>query len=1255
MKTCLKIFIISVFLTAVNGSEIGQPFLKNYYPKETGGSSQTWDIIQDERGVMYFGNTVGILEFDGRSWQTIELPNKTMVRSLAIDQNNRIYAGGVSEFGYLEPDSVGVLRFVSLLPFVDEQHRDISRVWTIKVTDAGIYFQTREKILRFTEKDNGWKVKVWNAEHQFGFAFWLNNTYYVQQIGAGLMAMTDDSLHLLPGGEQFIGDRMQVMLPYTVDATGFARTILIGTFNRGLFLFDGQRFSPFKTEVDAILQANSVYGGVILSDGTIGLITLNGGFIVIDREGRRSNIINRRTGLSSDNINALFIDREGSVWMGPEGSITYVEIPSPFSVFNESSGLIGPPADIVRHKGVLYLATSNGIYYLDKSSSMFRIVEGIQGIPQSFKILSIGDDLLAAINDGLYRIRGTNAKIIKKSIGLSYAPVYLHQSKRRGTRVFVALVDGLATYVLDQGQWKLEGKIAGIDDYITGIAEPEPGVFWLSSSAGDVIRLRFRGNTLEPEEIRTFSGAFGLPEGGAYVLGHADKLRFNTDQGLYRFDESTERFEPDTLFKGVPLGERPVLYNGVTGDDHGNLWVNLGGETVKMMLQPDGSYESDKTLFLRLAKNPAALIYPEENGVVWFGTDKELIRYDPRIAKIYDENYASLIRRVMIGEDSLLFGGYMTPSLDRVQTLPYSSAAIRFEFSATSYDNPEEIRYQSRLEGFDTKWSAWTGENTRIYTNLPPGDYEFQARTKNIYQHISKAALFKFNVMPPWYRTWYAYIFYALFFGLLVFAADRFQRRRLIKRERDRAQLREAELRAQTAEAQSKVLQAENERQKNIELLSEMGKEITASLSIKNVIDTVYDHINNLMDASIFGIGIFNQQSNEIEMPATKENGKTLASFSYSLEDENRPATWCFRNQGEIFINDYTREFSKYVKKLSKAAAGDNPESMIYLPLTYKEKKIGVITAQSFRKNSYTEYHLNILRNLATYTAIALDNADTYRHLNATLDDLKATQQKLITQEKLASLGALTAGIAHEIKNPLNFVNNFAELTRELASELGEELQKLKARLTADEAENIMDILSNLSQNASKINEHGKRADSIIRSMLQHSRGKKGEPQPTELNSMLEEDINLAYHGMRAQDSAFNVKIEKNFAQDLKAIKIVPQDVSRVFLNIITNGFYEVHKKKQTLNGNFEPKLSITSRDHKNYVEVSIEDNGNGIPAEIQDRLFNPFFTTKPAGQGTGLGLSISYDIIVQEHNGEMFFETEAGKFTRFVIRLPKN
>jgi signal transduction histidine kinase len=268
-----------------------------------------------------------------------------------------------------------------------------------------------------------------------------------------------------------------------------------------------------------------------------------------------------------------------------------------------------------------------------------------------------------------------------------------------------------------------------------------------------------------------------------------------------------------------------------------------------------------------------------------------------------------------------------------------------------------------------------------------------------------------------------------------------------------------------------------------------------------------------------------------------------------------------------------------------------------------------------------------------------------------TLLQLKATQSQLIQSEKMASLGELTAGIAHEIQNPLNFVNNFSEVNEELIGELKNELAMGNMR-SANE------IANTIKSNEQKINQHGKRADSIVKGMLQHSRASSGQREPTDINALADEYLKLTYHGLRAKDKSFNAKFETQFDPTLGKINVVPQDIGRVLLNLINNAFYAVTEKRRQLDGGYEPTVSIITRrinssgDGGEKVEVTVKDNGNGIPHKVIDKIFQPFFTTKPAGSGTGLGLSLSYDII-KTHGGEISVQSTEGEGSEFVISLP--
>ena len=266
--------------------------------------------------------------------------------------------------------------------------------------------------------------------------------------------------------------------------------------------------------------------------------------------------------------------------------------------------------------------------------------------------------------------------------------------------------------------------------------------------------------------------------------------------------------------------------------------------------------------------------------------------------------------------------------------------------------------------------------------------------------------------------------------------------------------------------------------------------------------------------------------------------------------------------------------------------------------------------------------------------------------MKVTLENLHKTQTQLIQSEKMASLGELTAGIAHEIQNPLNFVNNFSEVNAEMLTELEEELKKGN---TAD----ALSLVSELKQNEQKINNHGKRADGIVKGMLQHSRKSSGQKEPTDLNALADEYLRLAYHGLRAKDKAFNAELVTNFESKLPKVNVIPQDIGRVFLNVINNAFYATQQKAKIAGGEYKPTVEVSTAQQNGAVVITVKDNGTGIPQTIREKIMQPFFTTKPTGEGTGLGLSLSYDIVVKGHGGNFDVDTKEGEFTEFKISLP--
>jgi two-component system, NtrC family, sensor kinase len=263
-----------------------------------------------------------------------------------------------------------------------------------------------------------------------------------------------------------------------------------------------------------------------------------------------------------------------------------------------------------------------------------------------------------------------------------------------------------------------------------------------------------------------------------------------------------------------------------------------------------------------------------------------------------------------------------------------------------------------------------------------------------------------------------------------------------------------------------------------------------------------------------------------------------------------------------------------------------------------------------------------------------------------TLNDLKATQTQLIQSEKMASLGELTAGIAHEIQNPLNFVNNFSEVSVELLAELKDEEEK-------GNKEDVIAIADDLTQNLEKIRHHGKRADTIVKAMLQHSQSGSGTKEPTNINPLADECMRLAYHGLRAKDKSFNAEMITHFDETLPQINVIPQDIVRVMLNLFNNAFYAVNQKQKTAGADYKPEVTVTTSKENNQVVIKVKDNGIGIPDAIKEKIMQPFFTTKPTGEGTGLGLSLTYDMVVKGHGGTVTVDTREGVFTEMIVSLP--
>lgn len=346
----------------------------------------------------------------------------------------------------------------------------------------------------------------------------------------------------------------------------------------------------------------------------------------------------------------------------------------------------------------------------------------------------------------------------------------------------------------------------------------------------------------------------------------------------------------------------------------------------------------------------------------------------------------------------------------------------------------------------------------------------------------------------------------------------------------------------------------------------------------------------------------------------------------------------------EIISNDFFKTNETYFKNASALAI------IWFIAILYSQSRQSK-AAEKERIKRQHEDELNraiAIRKVELEVLVSERTAELTKQkeeLELALEELRNTQSQLIQSEKMASLGELTAGIAHEIQNPLNFVNNFSEVSNEL-------LEEMQAEIEQGNSAEVKQIVKDLKSNLEKINHHGKRADSIVKGMLLHSRASTGQKEPTDINALADEYLRLAYHGLRAKDKSFNAKFDTDFDENLGKINVIPQDMGRVILNLLTNAFYAVTEKKKALGDSFQPAVTISTRKVGKNLELRVTDNGNGIPQKVLDKIFQPFFTTKPTGQGTGLGLSLSYDI-VKAHGGEIKVESVEDKGTEFTVEIP--
>jgi len=1208
--------------------ENGYPFIRSFNANQYKAHAQNFAVTRDHNGVMYFGNFAGILQYDGEFWNLIPTEKTTRVTALATDSLNRVYVGARGEFGTLVTNMDGSMVFSSLLGNYKDSLGFLD-VFQIFPTRDGICFLTKNKIFLWNEGI----MDIFNPEDEITAGFYLYHDLFLQMKSQGLVRYSNKKLIPIPGGDFFAGAiEIKSMLPYPDHG------ILIASGTQGLYTLGPSGIKPFKTNADESFRKSVITSGAMLKDSSYAFGTSRQGIFILCPHGEIKQVIDKKADLIDQNVQALFADDNNILWAALNNGISMIELPAPITYFDDNSGLDGGINHIIRFKGTLYVSTYQGLFWYDENSRGFKSFPQI--ITACWGVVPFGDEMLAATSQGIFCIRGNQVQSIKDGFSMS-----LIRSSLDPSLFLTGEMGGFFSLKNNNGSWSLQ-LIDASEEEITDLEEDSTGAIWASTLTRGVFRYDINKN--KPEY---FDETAGLPEtSGSYINILNGQVAVSTRMGLYLFDNKTRSFHKISLIEKDTAGQGQ-WYSFLTETKNGDLWANAGDETQLTFLRKQGKwYEQEQTPFLPVDDWVIWAMYPEENGLSWFGGPNGLLKYDPSVKLQNLDPWPTLIRQVTTKDDSVLFSGGVAQTI-----LPYKYNSLRFEFSAPFYSALGENQYRYMLDGFEETYSDWATQSHKEYTNIPKGNYVFRVQARNVYNRISKEATFGFRILAPWYLTWWAYLLYTIFAASLMYLILILRNRQLLKEKKA--------LEQKISERTAEVVQQKEEIEKQSEELANKNDELE---KINIVVKAINSEINfaNLLQSLLEKTRMIKSvdKSTALVYDNSLNAFKFKASFGWDV-NKLEPVNLSLAQAEKRYLKNAEEIFEDIFLKTDFSALDDIPvlnqlglpKSMLVLVIKVENRVEAFLILENMnRPNAFENKDLSFIRNSKEHIISAFIKTRILEDLQQTLQNLKETQDQLIQSEKLASLGALTAGIAHEIQNPLNFVNNFSSLSGELASELEVFIGEIKDQIPAGKYEDAAEVIGMIRGNVLKINEHGKRAESIVKGMLQHSRGRSSEFEEIDINNMVAEYVNLAYHGMRAKDKSFNTSIKTQLDPAVGKARIVPQDLSRVILNIVNNSCYALDEKTKKHIPGFAPEVVISTAKINDKIEIRIKDNGTGIPEPVIEKIFNPFFTTKPTGKGTGLGLSMSFDIVTQIHKGKLEVKSKEGEFTEFIITIPE-
>ncbi len=873
-RLCLVFFVTVLLQLTVFSQNLstGNPLIKNFLPAEYGASSQNWSVIQDHRGVMFFGNTQAILEFDGSRWSTYDLPNLVPARSLDVSPEGVLYVGTFGNFGYLSVNTDGSRAFVSLANKIKEdEHNEFADIWRVAAVSSGTYFFTPNRIYCF----NNGEINVIEAEMEAMFGFKAYDRVFVMLKDKGLAIIEDNELIKLPHTSVFNSEhRMYTLIEFKDEK------ILIGTRNSGFYTYDlaffkenerynfkkkvaGSVIRHLKSNATEYINENSMYSATKVNDNLFAFGTVTGGIVLINQKGNIERIINSNHSLNNNCIYSLYADESGNLWAGLQQGISHIDLSYPLSFYNEEyNKLSGFVTSTVMFNNELYVGTMSGVYkYPTQTSTSGEKLEFTKLTEEIFEFwdfAAVRNNLLAVGNGGIYSLkRGKLINILEESASV------IEKSKFSDDLLFIGHDEEFAVYHIKgkgkQIRLKKYFSFTGVDERIVSIVEFQPGELWLSTDFDGIYKVKYKPEDIEKYKIKHFTVDNGLPTNEYNSVQVIDnKIYITTRKGLYIPQENNDSiiFVQDNSIGKVFAADSASLIQVLPFKD--KFIVNSENQKVGLLSKTEsGNYTWDNQFSIRFPNIYKVAIF---NNLLDIYTSNGLYLYDLDNKKDFNRSFNVLIRKVSLKKDSVLFYGnhystaividsvYASVSLSQnnsdIKELEYKDNSLSFEFSCLFYEESGKTTYSYILEGFDDTWSIPSHEGKAVYTNIPFGEYIFKVKAFNVYDTESEIAEYRFIIHPPLWKTNLAFLTYVLLFVLLVVGIVRLNSRRLKARNKELERIVEERTMEISQKNKDILAQKEELEEKNVQINHSISYARTiqrAMIPSKEIIDSFFD------------------------------------------------------------------------------------------------------------------------------------------------------------------------------------------------------------------------------------------------------------------------------------------------------------------------------------------------------------------------------------------------------------------------------